>query len=319
LTPIGGIGQDLGTVRAIRRRLARVLTRAFERLEFTSRRDEDIVLSALMTPTLVAQLHDPVRFVSFVRGCLGRVSCRVVPVQQREAPPSLREFANRFSALLDTFRDVPALTPATALRLGHVADTLRASRQPTDGAQWAADDGILFDLCSTPPEKGRVLATIVRLMRSHRSVEIGTAYGLSALFTLTEQAISELHTIEINESLHTQAAAWLRTYHPDRAVCHLGSSHNVLPRLGLKEASVDFLFHDGYHSHASYVRDFGLALPLLSPGAVVVFDDIRWEEPRFTEGQPAHTYAGWRAVVDHSRVIHAVEIDGGLGLALLGE
>jgi len=54
----------------------------------------------------------------------------------------------------------------------------------------------------------------------------------------------------------------------------------------------------------------------LSPGNVVLIDDIRWEDARFS-AQPAKTYEGWREIVRHARVRRAVEIDGNRGLLLL--
>jgi predicted O-methyltransferase YrrM len=77
--------------------------------------------------------------------------------------------------------------------------------------------------------------------------------------------------------------------------------------------SIDFLFDDAGHSREDYIRDFGVAIQGITPGGVLLFDDIRWDDPRFRAKTP-ETYRGWRKVVMHPRVKQAVEIDGTLGL-----
>ena len=79
---------------------------------------------------------------------------------------------------------------------------------------------------------------------------------------------------------------------------------------------MDFVFHDASHSRDAYVRDFELLAAGLPPGAVVLFDDIRWEDER-RAGASAQTYAGWTAVVAHARVRRAAELDRNMGILLL--
>ena len=53
--------------------------------------------------------------------------------------------------------------------------------------------------------------------------------------------------------------------------------------------------------------------------ANLVVHALRWEDPRFTKGEAAETYAGWRTIVENSRVFRAIEVDEGFRLALLSE
>jgi hypothetical protein len=53
--------------------------------------------------------------------------------------------------------------------------------------------------------------------------------------------------------------------------------------------------------------------------ANLVVHALRWEDPRFTKGEAAQTYAGWRTIVENSRVLRAIQVDEGFRLALLGE
>jgi predicted O-methyltransferase YrrM len=108
----------------------------------------------------------------------------------------------------------------------------------------------------------------------------------------------------------------LASRHGGRVRCELGWTRDVLPALAGEIPPVGFLFHDAGHSRGDYVGDFRLALPLLAPGAVVLFDDIDWDDPRFAAVNP-RCHRGWMDVVAHPSVVWAVEIGGGMGLALL--
>lgn len=98
--------------------------------------------------------------------------------------------------------------------------------------------------------------------------------------------------------------------------CHFGNTAAVLPELTKSLKQIDFLFHDCGHSRADYVNDFNNVVEILSPGAVVLFDDIRWEDPRNPSAN-LDTYGGWATVASHPRVRQAVEIDDSLGLLLI--
>jgi predicted O-methyltransferase YrrM len=70
-----------------------------------------------------------------------------------------------------------------------------------------------------------------------------------------------------------------------------------------------------HRTREDYVRDFGAVVDFLSPGSVIVIDDIRGTvDPRFGE---IDAYRGWLDVIAHARIRHAVEVDGAMGVALL--
>jgi predicted O-methyltransferase YrrM len=298
----------------LRRKIERALGRAAARLDAVNRRNEDIALSAILTSTALSEMHDPVAFVMLLRECFGPRSYKVTDVKRVSATPAIEPYVHRFQTLLDVLADVPPVDAITALKIGRIADRYHAIREPVEMHRWAGDVGLHFRRSSSFGHKGRLLTALVRLMRSQRCIEVGTAYGMSALFILSATS-GQLDTIEVSEPQFSLAQATLKQEYPDRVTCHFGRSRDVMAGFA---HGIDFLFHDGGHSYEGYTGDFAAALPLLEPGAVVLFDDIRWEDFRIRD-EPARTYEGWRAVVSHSRVLRAVEIDGGLGLMLLGE
>ena len=143
---------------------------------------------------------------------------------------------------------------------------------------------------------------------------------MSALFILaaltTYAKSGHLATVEGFEPQFSLSSSLLKRRYGETVACHFGKIAGVLPELLNSLGSIDFMFHDCGHSRDDYINDFNQVSKLLAPGAFVLFDDIRWEDPRFVKGE-ARTYEGWQAVVGHPRVSRAVEIDGVLGLLLI--
>jgi len=292
-------------------RLTPFLRRFAQGLEHVGRRNEDLAIAAVL-PAVIERLHDPVAFVAFLRGCWQATTCRVVPGQT--GPVSAR-FRTLLSVLSSS---VPPLDARTAVEIGLAADGFRARRDEKTWGPFSTDVALDFAGSSSFGGKGRILSAAVRFMRSEAGLEIGTAYGMSALFIAAAQSSLgskvSLVTIECSEPQHSLAKAMLARRFPT-VVCEKGLSHETLPRLHHR-GDIDFVFHDGGHSRAHYVNDFALLKGLLRPGAIVLFDDIRWKD-RQRPGEDPGTYEGWREVVADPSVAYAVEIDGGLGLLLM--
>lgn len=149
---------------------------------------------------------------------------------------------------------------------------------------------------------------------------MGTAYGLStAIIAFALQRVSpqwRLLTIEMGEIQHRLSAKLLSELFGDRVECLKGRSEVALAPAAERMAPVDFMFHDGGHSGEAYVRDFQAVVAALAPGAVIIFDDIRWNRPADPRIDP-RCYEGWREVAAHPRVERAVEVGGELGMVMV--
>ncbi len=143
---------------------------------------------------------------------------------------------------------------------------------------------------------------------------------MSALFMLAALKAyaksGHLTTLEGWEPQFSVASNTLKRLYGDMVSCHFGKTHEALPRLVESLGRIDFMFHDAGHSRDDYVNDFMQVSEILAPGAIVLIDDIRWEDPRMYVGH-ARTYEGWTELVGHPRVRRAIEIDDTLGLLLL--
>jgi predicted O-methyltransferase YrrM len=281
-------------------------------------RNVDVALrSVLADDKVLCGKNDLASYVGLLRACIEPTALRAVTVKSGDHLDSVH--ANRFRTLIDTIRNNLLPIPiAMALQLAEEADRLRGMTAPIDIGTWAADLGLHFALSSSLGHKGRLLANAIRLCRSERCLELGTAYGMSAMFMLEMQPYLDwtihLTTVEGYESLFKITSQRLKDRYRDSINCHYGWTQDVLPELVSKLGPIDFMFHDAGHSREDYVRDFGAVVDTLAPGSVIIIDDIRYSDARFGG---VEAYRGWRDIVAHARIRHAVEVAGGIGLALL--
>jgi predicted O-methyltransferase YrrM len=282
------------------------------------RRNVDTVLEAhLRGSDILLKLNDPVRYVDFLRSCLEHIRFDIRVVKSSTSTSNAAE--KRFETLLALLQDeVPPVDFNDAQEIGLLADRHAGLRRPLVLERWAGDMGLNFSISSSFGRKGRLLSTIIRFMRSRRCLELGTAYGMSASFILTALMRNgdggRLTTIEGSEDLFALASPILRNRYGEMVSSWCGLTQDCLSDIVTRMESVDFIFHDAAHSREDYVRDFNVVSSELAPGAIVLFDDIRWEDQRLSHG-PWHTYEGWLEVVAHPSVAQAVEVDyGRMGL-----
>lgn len=282
-------------------------------------RNIEIALAALLGDgRSLAAKNNVTAYVEFLRGCIEPASLRIDVIKPDKGGQDA--LSNRFATLIDTMRSSLFPLPAgVALAVSDCADRFRGLAEPFERERWSGDVGLHFAMSSSSPRKCRVLATIVRLSRAKQCLELGTAYGLSAMVILEMQRMlgSDCHltTIEGSNPQFALASAHLNAAYSAAVTCHFGHTQKLLPEIAARGAAIDFMFHDAGHSYDDYVKDFGAIVAALAPGAVVLIDDIRWEDPRFQAA--SNTYRGWLDVVAHPRVRQAVELDGAMGLVQL--
>lgn len=131
-------------------------------------------------------------------------------------------------------------------------------------------------------EEGDFLTEIISEIKPKVTLEVGLAYGISALFIC--QAIKKnpgTRHIIIDPSQNTDWGG-LGLYSLKRAGCqeiidfYEKPSQTVLPQLEANGVKVDFAFIDGWHSFDHTLVDFFYIDKLLNVGGVVAFDDSNW-------------------------------------------
>ena len=303
--------------------IKRLAATASEQAEAVARdrHNLDIVLASALRKVGTSQpLSFPAAYVDLLRGCLEEKTQTIREVKADKGPTA-DGYTKRFSTLCDSLRFIPPVELRVAEDVALIADSYRQNQKPFEAERWAGDVALYFEFSSSFATKGRILSAIVRFMRSTQCLELGTAYGMSAVFILDalskQDTPTHLTTIEAGESQFSHASEMLQKRYGDRVSCEFGLTQDVLPRLLKTLGPVDFLFHDAAHTLEAYVGDFQSVLPSLPAGSVALIDDIRWEDSRFSHGS-THCYEGWMQIVSHPRVRRAIEIDGSMGLALLG-
>lgn len=114
------------------------------------------------------------------------------------------------------------------------------------------------------------LLDLVRMKRPSSILEVGTAVGYSAACMATVFSGCTVTTIEADEETAAVARDNIRRLGlSDRIEVLLGPGQEVLERLS---GSYDFVFIDAAKSH--YRTFWDKALPLCSPGAVIVCDNV---------------------------------------------
>jgi predicted O-methyltransferase YrrM len=301
-----------GAERLFTRLTQRVITEVERRNE--SRKSADLLVASVLAEAVETRsLRDPAAYVdvlrrSFLPAQFSVTELRAGTGEWAERPVQFGNFLRELES------GVPALSMADALMIADIADELGASREPVG---WV-DVGSHFRRASSFARKGRVLQSAVRHVRAKNVLELGTAYGMSALFLASAVGKEGLvATVEVAQPQARIAGEVFAQHFADRIRPFVGHSPEILSEVSGVVPTFDLLFHDAEHSRDAYVADFAACEPMLAPGAVVIYDDIRWRgAARF--GMKADTYDGWREVADHPRVEQAVEIDGEYGVLLLG-
>ena len=301
--------------------LDRVQVRAAETAERTARNRHavDAVLSwALERAEAEGPLYFPVEYVQFLRDCTERAWAHWREI--RTDPGEADDASGRFNSFVTSLADLPAVSFASAERLARAADRLRANINPETGVREHGDQQRRFARAASLGTKGRLLHSAVKAMQSEQIVELGTFWGMSALFMLealeTAGPDAHLTTVEHLPEFSRKASALIHSQFNGRATCINGRTQDVVPDLARTMSNVDLMFHDAGHSGEAYIRDFNAAERFLGPGAVVLFDDIRWFDRELMSTDP-RCYDGWMEVTRHPRVRRAGEIDGYMGAVLL--
>jgi predicted O-methyltransferase YrrM len=218
-------------------------------------------------------------------------------------------------------RRVPRLDRSTATALDAVAAVVRQISDPYPEPIY---DTVAAHFAASSSSRSRLalLAHLVRLAGATSILEIGTAYGMSAIAMAKAQAKPSLVTIDPFEPQISISRRNLADVFPHGGVEQVaGDKSEVVPRLVQEGRQFDFVLHDGGHDGDAYVRDFAAVLPSMRRGALYLVDDIDWDRTREIRARTSHSrrtcYEGWREVSRHDRVDGALEISRQLGVAVI--
>jgi len=150
------------------------------------------------------------------------------------------------------------------------------------------DGGACIPLHSSiPDEEGLFLQDLVRNVDPKVSLEVGLAYGISALYICDALRVREgtrYITVDPNQHGGTWDGIGIanlrRAGFGDIVQLIEKPSHLALPELEMAGQEVDFAFIDGWHTFDFTLVDFFYIDRMLRVGGIVAFDDVGWPSVR---------------------------------------
>jgi predicted O-methyltransferase YrrM len=140
-------------------------------------------------------------------------------------------------------------------------------------------------------EEGLFLQDLVRKVDAKVSLEVGLAYGVSALYICDALRVREgtRHiTVDPNQHGGVWGDPWegigianlRRAGFGDIVQLIEKPSHLALPELVMAGLEVDFAFIDGWHAFDFTLVDFFYIDRMLRVGGIIAFDDVAWPAVR---------------------------------------
>ncbi len=131
--------------------------------------------------------------------------------------------------------------------------------------------------------EGLFLANLVSELRPRLTLEVGLAFGVSALFICEALPAGARHIVidpyqfsgpPGDEWYGAGLAALRRAGYENRIEFHSDPSYAVLPQLEAKGTKIDFAFIDGWHTFDFTLVDFFYIDRMLEVGGIVALHDV---------------------------------------------
>ncbi len=135
--------------------------------------------------------------------------------------------------------------------------------------------------------QGKLLTSIVDMMKPMRILEIGTYTGYSALsFAYALPEAGKITTIEINDELEKFIRKYIRKAGmEDKIKLLIGNALEIIPNLN---EEFDLIFIDG--DKRQYLDYYKAVFPKLKKGGYILADNVLWDGKVVEEVKPNDTY-----------------------------
>ena len=211
-----------------------------------------------------------------------------------------KAWITRIEQIREQFTDNPA--PITIRDFGAGDHDSRRSDEEMELGITSATTYGEISLGSKPPLWALFLFKLIRNVQPTVAIELGTCIGISAAYQASAQQLNRkgrLISIEGSETIAGLARKNIESLHLNNVEILCGTFKEVLPKIFKKISAADYVFIDGHHDEQATIAYFELLLPHLSPGAILVFDDISWSNGM---------RRAWEKIRKHSAVAFAVDL-----------
>ena len=164
---------------------------------------------------------------------------------------------------------------------------------------------------SLPRTSARFLLRLVRELAPRSCLELGTGFGISTAYQaagLELNGTGRITTLDIRGMMEIAAPGLSRLGLAGRVELVSGRIEDTMAGALDAGAPIDSAFLDADHTEIGTIAPFEAIVPHLSPGAVVVFDDINWT---------SEMRRAWRRVSARPEVVAAYGVHR-LGVAIVG-
>jgi len=197
-----------------------------------------------------------------LRGVLRRVG-------RRPSDPAAQEWVPRLESHRATLLEskAPIRLTETAWRDASEVEVITVGEACARASKNAPSCLMLFDL--------------IRTMRPQTCLEMGSSVGVSGSYlgaALKANGAGRLFTTEGQPDIAQTARETFRALDLDVVEVTTGMFDDTLPELAARVSPIDFAFIDGHHQEEPTRRYFEVLLPSMSPGGIMLFDDIAWSE-----------------------------------------
>ena len=162
---------------------------------------------------------------------------------------------------------------------------------------------------SSPAPGCALLAHLIACAEPAWVVEIGSAFGVASVamaLALRSAGHGRFDGIELEEWKASIADAAVRAVLGEYGAVHAGAAERLLPDLIERRAMpIDFAFVDALHTYDATWAEHRLLAAATAPGALVVYDDVRWSEDM---------HRCWEAIARGPDVTDAVLVAGRWGV-----
>jgi predicted O-methyltransferase YrrM len=147
------------------------------------------------------------------------------------------------------------------------------------------------------PGHCRFLYSLAIYLGAKNILELGTSLGITTAYMARSGATVD--TIEGAAEIADIAEGHFRKLQCPDVNLYRGVFDEVLPRLLNKSGKYDLIFIDGDHRGESLLKYFRQTVKHISPGGVIVIDDIRWSESM---------YDAWKTIIESEEVIVSADM-----------
>ncbi|MEP7264677.1 MAG: class I SAM-dependent methyltransferase [Bacteroidota bacterium] len=149
-----------------------------------------------------------------------------------------------------------------------------------------------------PARYGSLLYKIVNHYRPLNMLELGTSFGISALYQAAGNPDGKLYTIEGSKSIAEIAGEVVKSTGISNIHIVQGSFDKMLPVVLDKMPQLDYAFIDGNHKKKPTLEYFEQCLGKSHNHTIFVFDDINWSDDMQEAWELIKSHKKTRVTVD---------------------